>query len=155
MIEVVLNTKAEPSLCIKEGSFFIIIIIIILFFLLSPCPPYNYQLCCIFRPPPPPTATSHLYLLPISTMLSPIFTSLLSAPLPSCRRYDIQPVCADLQGQILACYRENVGKTLNCSNIASLYLQCVNEAKQQVRVYQTNMYLLLYSHVVVLAWNHG
>lgn len=47
------------------------------------------------------------------------------------KRYDIQPVCADLQGQILACYRENVGKTLNCSNIASLYLQCVNEAKQQ------------------------
>lgn len=88
-------------------------------------------------------------------MLSPIFTSLLSTPLPSCRRYDIQPVCADLQGQILACYRENVGKTLNCSNIASLYLQCVNEAKQQVRVYQTNMYLLLYSHVVVLAWNHS
>lgn len=46
------------------------------------------------------------------------------------KRYETYPVCADLQGQILACYKENVGKTLNCSNIATLYLQCVNNAKQ-------------------------
>nr|XP_046234993.1 coiled-coil-helix-coiled-coil-helix domain containing 3a isoform X2 [Scatophagus argus] len=46
------------------------------------------------------------------------------------KRYEINPVCADLQGQILTCYKENVGKTLNCSNIAALYLQCVNNAKQ-------------------------
>uniref|UniRef100_UPI0037E8671E coiled-coil-helix-coiled-coil-helix domain containing 3a isoform X2 n=1 Tax=Semicossyphus pulcher TaxID=241346 RepID=UPI0037E8671E len=46
------------------------------------------------------------------------------------KRYEMYPVCADLQGQILACYRDNVGKTLNCSNIAALYLQCVNNAKQ-------------------------
>ncbi|XP_070709840.1 coiled-coil-helix-coiled-coil-helix domain containing 3a [Pempheris klunzingeri] len=46
------------------------------------------------------------------------------------KQYEIYPVCADLQGQILACYRENAGKTLNCSNIAALYLQCVNNAKQ-------------------------
>ncbi|XP_074481118.1 coiled-coil-helix-coiled-coil-helix domain containing 3a isoform X6 [Sebastes fasciatus] len=46
------------------------------------------------------------------------------------KRYEAYPVCADLQGQILACYKENVGKTLNCSNIATLYLQCVNNAKQ-------------------------
>ncbi|XP_039647739.1 coiled-coil-helix-coiled-coil-helix domain containing 3a isoform X5 [Perca fluviatilis] len=46
------------------------------------------------------------------------------------KRYESYPVCADLQGQILACYRENVGKTLHCSNIAALYLQCVNNAKQ-------------------------
>ncbi|XP_026183187.1 coiled-coil-helix-coiled-coil-helix domain containing 3a [Mastacembelus armatus] len=46
------------------------------------------------------------------------------------RRYEMHPVCADLQGQILACYKENVGKTLHCSNIAALYLQCVNNAKQ-------------------------
>ncbi|KAA8580188.1 hypothetical protein FQN60_005723 [Etheostoma spectabile] len=49
---------------------------------------------------------------------------------PSVRRYEAYPVCADLQGQILACYRENTGKTLQCSNIAALYLQCVNNAKQ-------------------------
>ncbi|XP_072233425.1 coiled-coil-helix-coiled-coil-helix domain containing 3a isoform X2 [Leuresthes tenuis] len=46
------------------------------------------------------------------------------------KRYEMYPVCPDLQGQILACYKENVGKTLNCSNIAALYLQCVNNAKQ-------------------------
>uniref|UniRef100_A0A3P8S6Q3 Coiled-coil-helix-coiled-coil-helix domain containing 3a n=1 Tax=Amphiprion percula TaxID=161767 RepID=A0A3P8S6Q3_AMPPE len=46
------------------------------------------------------------------------------------RRYEMYPVCADLQGQILACYKENVGKTLNCSNIAAQYLACVNDAKQ-------------------------
>ncbi|XP_022605168.1 MICOS complex subunit MIC19 isoform X2 [Seriola dumerili] len=46
------------------------------------------------------------------------------------KRYEMYPVCADLQGQILACYKENVGKTLHCSNIAALYLQCVNNTKQ-------------------------
>nr|XP_019948026.1 PREDICTED: MICOS complex subunit MIC19 isoform X3 [Paralichthys olivaceus] len=46
------------------------------------------------------------------------------------KRYEMYPVCADLQGQILACYKENVGKTLHCSNIAALYLQCVNNSKQ-------------------------
>lgn len=45
------------------------------------------------------------------------------------KRYEVYPVCAELQGQILACYRENAGKTLHCSNIAALYLQCVNQAK--------------------------
>uniref|UniRef100_A0A3Q3VV53 Uncharacterized protein n=1 Tax=Mola mola TaxID=94237 RepID=A0A3Q3VV53_MOLML len=50
------------------------------------------------------------------------------------KQYEMYPVCADLQGQILACYKENIGKTLNCSNIAALYLQCVNNAKQ-VRIY--------------------
>ncbi|XP_019738767.1 coiled-coil-helix-coiled-coil-helix domain containing 3a isoform X2 [Hippocampus comes] len=46
------------------------------------------------------------------------------------KRYETHPVCADLQGQILACYRENAGQTLHCSNIAAMYLQCVNNAKQ-------------------------
>ncbi|KAG7320516.1 hypothetical protein KOW79_016369 [Hemibagrus wyckioides] len=46
------------------------------------------------------------------------------------RRYEISPVCAELQDQILKCYRENAGKTLLCSNIASLYMQCVDSAKQ-------------------------
>uniref|UniRef100_A0A8C1QUL8 Coiled-coil-helix-coiled-coil-helix domain containing 3a n=1 Tax=Cyprinus carpio TaxID=7962 RepID=A0A8C1QUL8_CYPCA len=51
-------------------------------------------------------------------------------------RYEISPVCTDLQGQILKCYRENAGKTLLCSNIASQYMQCVNNAKQ------VNIYLI-------------
>ncbi|KAM3859021.1 coiled-coil-helix-coiled-coil-helix domain containing 3a [Diretmus argenteus] len=46
------------------------------------------------------------------------------------KQYEVYPVCTDLQGQILKCYRENTGKTLHCSNIAAMYLQCVNSAKQ-------------------------
>ncbi|KAG5267379.1 hypothetical protein AALO_G00221060 [Alosa alosa] len=46
------------------------------------------------------------------------------------KRFEISPVCVDLQGQILKCYQENTGKTLLCSNIAARYLQCVNQAKQ-------------------------
>uniref|UniRef100_A0A8C6T261 Coiled-coil-helix-coiled-coil-helix domain containing 3 n=1 Tax=Neogobius melanostomus TaxID=47308 RepID=A0A8C6T261_9GOBI len=44
-------------------------------------------------------------------------------------RFNIQPVCGDLQSQILKCYQENPGKTLSCSAIASAYMQCVNKAK--------------------------
>eukprot|EP00063_Salmo_salar_P089211 XP_014064046.1 PREDICTED: MICOS complex subunit MIC19 isoform X6 [Salmo salar] len=46
------------------------------------------------------------------------------------KRFEASPVCADLQGQILKCYQEHSGKTLLCSTIASRYLQCVNQAKQ-------------------------
>ncbi|KAG5837229.1 hypothetical protein ANANG_G00237100 [Anguilla anguilla] len=46
------------------------------------------------------------------------------------RQNQINPVCADLQREILKCYRENTGHTLSCSKIASLYLQCVTEARQ-------------------------
>ncbi|XP_075967534.1 coiled-coil-helix-coiled-coil-helix domain containing 3a isoform X2 [Anarhichas minor] len=59
------------------------------------------------------------------------FKSLCLSRVPAeLRRYEAYPVCADLQGQILTCYKDNVGKTLNCSNIAALYLQCVNNTKQ-------------------------
>ncbi|XP_018613470.1 coiled-coil-helix-coiled-coil-helix domain containing 3a [Scleropages formosus] len=47
------------------------------------------------------------------------------------KRYEITPICADLQGEILQCYKENTGQTLTCSRIASQYLQCVNNAKQK------------------------
>ncbi|RVE71602.1 hypothetical protein OJAV_G00053680 [Oryzias javanicus] len=45
-------------------------------------------------------------------------------------RFNIQPVCGDLQSQILKCYKDNSGKTLMCSSIASAYMQCVNKAKK-------------------------
>lgn len=67
--------------------------------------------------------------LSIFTIFS-LFSHYFLCPSLPCRRYDMHPVCADLQGQILTCYKENVGKTLNCSNIAALYFQCVNNAKQ-------------------------
>ena len=84
----------------------------------------------------PNSHASHCSVL-FNTIFFPIFTLYLSPSRP-CRRYEIYPVCADLQGQILACYKENAGKTLNCSNIAALYLQCVNNAKQ-VRIYWTKV----------------
>lgn len=46
------------------------------------------------------------------------------------KRFNIQPVCGDLQSQILKCYKENTGKTLSCSSIASAYMQCVDNAKK-------------------------
>ncbi|RXN22891.1 vegetative cell wall gp1-like protein [Labeo rohita] len=49
------------------------------------------------------------------------------------RRYQIKPVCSDLQSQILKCYAENKGQTMSCSNIASLYIQCVDRARQNSR----------------------
>jgi len=45
-------------------------------------------------------------------------------------RFNIQPVCGDLQNQILKCYKDNTGKTLSCSGIASAYMQCVDNAKK-------------------------
>lgn len=54
------------------------------------------------------------------------------------RRYEVHPVCADLQAQILQCYRQNAQQTLSCSALASQYLRCVNQAKQVgVRATQT------------------
>lgn len=46
------------------------------------------------------------------------------------RRYEFHPVCADLQAQILQCYRQNTQQTLGCSALASQYMRCVNQAKQ-------------------------
>lgn len=50
------------------------------------------------------------------------------------RRYRIKPVCSDLQSQILKCYAENKGQTMCCSNIASLYIQCVDRARQDEKL---------------------
>ncbi|ELW68784.1 Coiled-coil-helix-coiled-coil-helix domain-containing protein 3, mitochondrial [Tupaia chinensis] len=46
------------------------------------------------------------------------------------RRYEVHPVCADLQAKILQCYRQNTHQTLSCSALANQYLHCVNHAKQ-------------------------
>ncbi|KAL4655642.1 MICOS complex subunit mic25a-like isoform X1 [Arapaima gigas] len=44
------------------------------------------------------------------------------------------PVCADLQAQILNCYRENQDQTLRCSSLAKEYIQCINAAKKSLLV---------------------
>ncbi|XP_072196656.1 MICOS complex subunit MIC19 isoform X2 [Excalfactoria chinensis] len=48
------------------------------------------------------------------------------------KRYETQPVCADLQGKILQCYKQHAQETLSCSALASQYLHCVNHAKQSM-----------------------
>ncbi|KAJ8016691.1 hypothetical protein DPEC_G00009910 [Dallia pectoralis] len=45
-----------------------------------------------------------------------------------------EPVCINLQSQILHCYRENHGQTLQCSDLARTYMQCINAAKQKLLV---------------------
>lgn len=67
------------------------------------------------------------------------------------RRFSIQPVCGDLQSQVLKCYRENTGKTLTCSSIASAYMQCVDDAKK-VRVnlnssYHASLVIVKFPHI--------
>ncbi|OXB75171.1 UNVERIFIED_CONTAM: hypothetical protein H355_016203 [Colinus virginianus] len=49
------------------------------------------------------------------------------------KRYETQPVCADLQGKILQCYQQHAQETLSCSALASQYLHCVNHAKQRAK----------------------
>lgn len=46
------------------------------------------------------------------------------------KRYQIKPVCSELQSEILKCYLQNTGQILTCSSIASQYVKCVNNAKQ-------------------------
>lgn len=48
------------------------------------------------------------------------------------KRYEVHPVCADLQAKILQCYRQNTQQTLSCSALASQYMRCVNQAKQSM-----------------------
>ncbi|XP_060742896.1 coiled-coil-helix-coiled-coil-helix domain containing 3b [Tachysurus vachellii] len=50
------------------------------------------------------------------------------------KRCQMKPVCSELQSKILKCYLQNTGQTLTCSNIASLYVKCVNNVKQNKKV---------------------
>ncbi|KAM9324412.1 MICOS complex subunit MIC25 [Gastrophryne carolinensis] len=49
------------------------------------------------------------------------------------RSYD--PVCMDLQSNILKCYSENQQERLNCSDLAKEYRHCVNEAQKFSEIY--------------------
>ncbi|XP_051735489.1 MICOS complex subunit mic25a isoform X1 [Ctenopharyngodon idella] len=44
---------------------------------------------------------------------------------------NVEPVCSTLQAQILNCYRENREQTLQCSDLAKEYMQCINAAKKR------------------------
>ncbi|XP_071385015.1 coiled-coil-helix-coiled-coil-helix domain containing 6b [Centroberyx affinis] len=41
-------------------------------------------------------------------------------------------VCAELQTQVLQCYRENPQQTLHCSGLAKQYMTCIQQAKKTI-----------------------
>ncbi|XP_041713671.1 MICOS complex subunit mic25a-like [Coregonus clupeaformis] len=45
-----------------------------------------------------------------------------------------EPVCINLQSQILNCYKENREQTLQCSDLAKTYMQCIDTAKKNLLV---------------------
>uniref|UniRef100_A0A8K9VFX8 CHCH domain-containing protein n=1 Tax=Oncorhynchus mykiss TaxID=8022 RepID=A0A8K9VFX8_ONCMY len=45
-----------------------------------------------------------------------------------------EPVCINLQSQILNCYKENREQTLQCSDLAKTYMQCIDAAKKNLLV---------------------
>ncbi|KAL1021076.1 hypothetical protein UPYG_G00008420 [Umbra pygmaea] len=45
-----------------------------------------------------------------------------------------EPVCINLQSQILHCYKENRKQTLECSDLAKTYMQCIDAAKKKLLV---------------------
>uniref|UniRef100_A0A8C3DG82 Coiled-coil-helix-coiled-coil-helix domain containing 6 n=1 Tax=Corvus moneduloides TaxID=1196302 RepID=A0A8C3DG82_CORMO len=46
------------------------------------------------------------------------------------KRRNTDPVCANLQSEILKCYRENKREALKCSELAKEYQRCVNAAQK-------------------------
>ncbi|XP_069763913.1 coiled-coil-helix-coiled-coil-helix domain containing 3a isoform X3 [Narcine bancroftii] len=48
------------------------------------------------------------------------------------KRYKSQPICAELQEDVLRCYQQNPGQTLSCSALAKQYVHCINYAKQSL-----------------------
>uniref|UniRef100_A0A3B4ALU8 Coiled-coil-helix-coiled-coil-helix domain containing 6b n=1 Tax=Periophthalmus magnuspinnatus TaxID=409849 RepID=A0A3B4ALU8_9GOBI len=48
------------------------------------------------------------------------------------RPRNTEPVCTDLQAQILSCYRDNKDQTLRCSDLAKEYMKCIQAAKKQL-----------------------
>ncbi|XP_058856155.1 MICOS complex subunit mic25-a-like isoform X1 [Acipenser ruthenus] len=50
------------------------------------------------------------------------------------KKRNVEPVCSNLQSEILRCYREHQHETLNCSDLAREYKQCINAAKKNLMV---------------------
>ncbi|XP_078409179.1 coiled-coil-helix-coiled-coil-helix domain containing 3a [Cetorhinus maximus] len=48
------------------------------------------------------------------------------------KRYESQPICAELQEDVLRCYQKNQDQTLSCSALAKQYIHCINYAKQSL-----------------------
>ncbi|XP_038004707.1 MICOS complex subunit MIC25 isoform X3 [Motacilla alba alba] len=48
------------------------------------------------------------------------------------KRRNADPICANLQSEILKCYQENKREVLKCSELAKEYQRCVSAAQKQV-----------------------
>nr|XP_056720319.1 MICOS complex subunit MIC25 [Euleptes europaea] len=51
------------------------------------------------------------------------------------RRRNTQPVCGNLQAEILKCYSENKHQVLNCSELVKEYRRCVSLAQKELLVH--------------------
>ncbi|XP_048347295.1 MICOS complex subunit MIC25 isoform X2 [Sphaerodactylus townsendi] len=51
------------------------------------------------------------------------------------RRRNTQPVCANLQADIMKCYSENKHQVLNCSELVKEYRRCVSLAQKELLVH--------------------
>uniref|UniRef100_A0A8C3QGP5 MICOS complex subunit MIC25 n=1 Tax=Cyanoderma ruficeps TaxID=181631 RepID=A0A8C3QGP5_9PASS len=50
------------------------------------------------------------------------------------KRRNADPICANLQSEILKCYRENKRQVLNCSELGKEYQRCVSAAQKELLV---------------------
>ncbi|KAM7041117.1 PREDICTED: MICOS complex subunit MIC25 isoform X1 [Sturnus vulgaris] len=50
------------------------------------------------------------------------------------KRRNADPICANLQSEILKCFRENKHEVLNCSELAKEYQRCVSAAQKELLV---------------------
>ncbi|XP_051985854.1 coiled-coil-helix-coiled-coil-helix domain containing 6b isoform X3 [Xyrauchen texanus] len=50
------------------------------------------------------------------------------------KHHDVTPICVGLQSQVLNCYRENKHQTLQCSQLAKDYMNCINTSKKNLLV---------------------
>ncbi|XP_056606377.1 coiled-coil-helix-coiled-coil-helix domain containing 6b isoform X2 [Triplophysa dalaica] len=48
--------------------------------------------------------------------------------------HNISIICPELQSQVLNCYRENKHQTLQCSQLAREYINCINSSKKNLLV---------------------
>ena len=50
------------------------------------------------------------------------------------------PICKDLEQQMLQCYKQNPGRSLDCSDVVRSYQHCVNNARKvDSKIYFTEM----------------
>ena len=55
------------------------------------------------------------------------------------------PICKDLEQQMLQCYKQNPGRSLDCSDVVRSYQHCVNNARKvDNKIYFTEIVYIQY-----------